>query len=298
MSATWMTERPVVNKLPNDRLQLRHGPINIVLKAWADPETQRKAQRLIFRNFPKILPELVNDLPTLRKPATAKPVKLGSPTAQRMSDAASRFAAEKGTFITPMAAVAGAVAEEVLRMLETAGPIERAFVNNGGDIAVLIAAGQTLRCGVAGDFSAGSAQQPVINGAFSLASTDGIGGIATSGAQGKSFSLGIADSVTVLAETAAMADCAATLIANAVNIDSAKIKRSPANKLDPDTDLGNKLVTTAVGKLDSAEIAAALDAGQRLAEHYVAAGLIRGALLQLRGEHRAAGPVAMPLMAA
>ena len=43
-------------------------------------------------------------------------------------------------------------------------------------------------------------------------------GIATSGWRGRSFSLGIADAVTVLAATAAEADAAATVIANAVDL--------------------------------------------------------------------------------
>ncbi|WP_204349766.1 hypothetical protein, partial [Klebsiella pneumoniae] len=78
---------------------------------------------------------------------------------------------------------------------------------------------------------------------------DGIGGIATSGAQGRSFSLGIADSVTVLARDAASADAAATLIANAVDLDHPAIRRRPARNLDPDSDLGDRLVTVGVGDL-------------------------------------------------
>ena len=57
---------------------------------------------------------------------------------------------------------------------------------------------------MAGDFSEGAT--PVINGTITLDSDMGLGGIATSGAHGRSFSLGVADSVTVLAKTAAMAD--------------------------------------------------------------------------------------------
>ena len=44
------------------------------------------------------------------------------------------YAAEH--FITPMAAVAGAVAEEVLGAMMRAAELERAYVNNGGDIAL------------------------------------------------------------------------------------------------------------------------------------------------------------------
>jgi uncharacterized protein len=284
MSPTWMSDKPVVNKLPGDRLNLRHGPINIVLRVWGGPDASRQAQRLVFRNFPKILPAVVDDLETLRKEVGKKAPKLSSPTAQRMADAASLFADQ---FITPMAAVAGAIAEEVLRMVMAAGDIERAYVNNGGDIALHLGAGQSLTCGVAGDFALGP--MPKINGTVTVTHDMGIGGIATSGAQGKSFSLGIADSVTVLAKTASDADCAATMIANAVNVESPQIKRTPAKKLDPDSDLGTRLVTTAVGKLSDEEISAALDQGKVQAETYLARGLIVGALLQLKGAHRVVG---------
>ena len=44
-------------------------------------------------------------------------------------------------FVTPMAAVAGAVADELLAEMTAAAELERAFVNDGGDIAVLVDAG-------------------------------------------------------------------------------------------------------------------------------------------------------------
>ena len=144
-----MWEKPVIQKLSDDRLQLRHGPIRVVLKAWGDPETVRKAQRLVTRHFPKILPELAGELAELRKPLT-KAAKFQGKVAQRMADAAWPFA---DVYVTPMAAVAGSVAEEVLRILQAAGPIERAFVNDGGDIAFHLEPGEALKFGVAGDFS-------------------------------------------------------------------------------------------------------------------------------------------------
>ena len=86
-------------------------------------------------------------------------------------------------------------------------------------------------------------------------------GVATSGWQGRSHSLGIADAVTVLARCAAVADAAATLIANAVDVDHPGIRREPARVLDEDSDLGDRPVTVAVPALDPETIDAALDAG-------------------------------------
>ena len=279
-----MWEKPSINRMSDDRMQLRHGPIRIVLKAWGDAENVRKAQRLVTRHFPKILPELADELATLRKAATAKPAELQSVTGQTMANAATQFS---DVFVTPMAAVAGAVAEEVLRIMLSAAPLQKAYVNDGGDIALHLTPGETLTFGVAGDFASGPT--PTINGTLRLTHDMGIGGIATSGAQGRSFSLGIADSVTVLARTAAIADVAATLIANAVNIDSPKIKREAARKLDPDSDLGDRLVTTKVSKLTSAEAIAALEAGVTCAEAYLSRGLIAGAVLMLASETRVVG---------
>ena len=278
-----MWDKPAINRLPDDRLHLRHGPISIVLKVWAEESVARQAQRLVTRHFPKILPELAEQLAVLRTPIK-KRVSVEGKVAQAMVDAVLPFA---DGIVTPMAAVAGAVAAEVLRICAAAGPSHKAFVNNGGDIALHLEPGQILRFGVAGDFSAGPSA--AINGTFTLDASMGVGGIATSGANGKSFSLGIADSVTVLAATAAQADAAATMIANAVDVDSPQVTRKPANKLDPDSDLGSRLVTTKVGTLGPDEVAAALDAGSRRAECYLAEGLILGALLMLKGEVRSIG---------
>jgi ApbE superfamily uncharacterized protein (UPF0280 family) len=125
---------------------------------------------------------------------------------------------------------------------------------------------------------------PGMNGRIRIGAESGIGGIATSGRGGRSFSLGIADSVTALARNAATADAAATLIANAVDIDSPAVRRAEARALDPDSDLGHRLVTVDVGPLSPAEIDAALDAGRRRAQSYIGAGLIAAASLTLKTE--------------
>ena len=112
-------------------------------------------------------------------------------------------------------------------------------------------------------------------------------GIATSGQGGRSFSLGIADAVTVLARRAADADAAATMIANAVDLDHPAIQRRPAVRLDPDSDLGDLPVTVAVGDLSRSEVAAALDLRAPSVRWNTAAlDLSWRAMLQLRGDRR------------
>jgi uncharacterized protein len=286
-----MWHPPTINKLSGDRVHLHHGPIDIVLKAWGTPDAVRAATRAATRGFPRILPTLAEELKELRKPIAKKP-KVKGTIAASMVAACEPFADQ---FVTPMAAVAGAVAETLLAVMLKAAPLDKAYVNDGGDIALHVTPGHTLSFGVAGDFSGGKI--PKLNGQIIMSHELGMRGIATSGAHGRSFSLGIADSVTVIAKTASVADVAATLIANAVNTEAATIERVPADELDADSDLGKLLVTSDVGPLTSTEIAAALDAGVRQAEVYLKRGLIAGCVLMLRHETRTVGTPATLLQA-
>ncbi|HEU0060243.1 MAG TPA: UPF0280 family protein [Hyphomicrobiaceae bacterium] len=273
----------VIQELTGGRLHLSHGPIDIVLKAWGRPHALRAAYAAAARRFPQVLPELCEELQALRRPLTDT-CALTGPIARRMLEACRPFA---GVFLTPMAAVAGAVADELMAHLLAAARLERVFVNNGGDIAVFMAPDQALEVGIAGAFS--RSNLPALNGRLSLKAGSGVGGIATSGARGRSFSLGIADAVTVLGRTAAAADAAATLIANAVNIDSPAVVRRPAVELDCDSDLGRRPVTVAVGALTPGEIEGALAAGAARAEDWRRQGLIIAAALMLAGRSRLVG---------
>lgn len=189
------------------------------------------------------------------------------------------------TFITPMAAVAGAVAEEILASMISAARLERAYVNDGGDIALHLEPGQ--------QFVAGMIDRPDRPGLFGravLEASQPVRGVATSGWRGRSFSLGIADAVTVLADRAALADAGATILANAVDLPGhPAVFRVPARNLAPDNDLGDHFVTQGVGDLTAQEISAALDTGEALAHTLLTEGLIRAAALQLRGETRTVG---------
>jgi ApbE superfamily uncharacterized protein (UPF0280 family) len=176
-----------------------------------------------------------------------------------------------------MAAVAGAVADEMLQAMVKGRRLDKAYVNDGGDIAIHLTPGQELRAGI---FAT------ALDGMVRLTHDRPVRGIATSGRGGRSFSLGIADSATVLAERAAAADAAATVIANAVNIDHPAIERRPARALDPDSDLLDLPVTVAVGTLPQALINEALDRGAAEARRLRLCGLIDSAALSLQGHWR------------
>lgn len=267
------------------RLRLRHGPIDVILDLRGEGAAVAAAEQAVRSAFAGVLERLVAELPLLRAPAGPASPDPDGPVARRMMIAVRPHAA---TFITPMAAVAGAVADHLLAAALGAAPLSRALANNGGDIAVHLAPGESLRLGVAGAGGMALAR-------IELTSGDGIGGVATSGWRGRSHSLGIADAVTVLAGDGAAADAAATLIANAVDLPGSRsVTRRAAVELAPDSDLGRRLVTVDVARLSPAGRAAALDSGLAVAEAMYARGLIRGAFLGLQGEMRVAGPLPVP----
>jgi ApbE superfamily uncharacterized protein (UPF0280 family) len=258
-------------RLAIDRWHFQHGPIDLIIGLDADPALSEGLIEAMWTRFESILPELVMDLPQLRRPAYERP-RPQSPSGLAMLRACKPFADQR--FITPMAAVAGAVADELLAPLRRER-IRRCFINNGGDIALLLAPGADYRVGVW--------PQVGLDGAFTVTADMPVRGIATSGWRGRSFSLGIADSVTVLAADAAGADAAATLIANAVNCEHAAIVRAPADTLKDDTDLGSRLVTVDVPPLPPATVAQALARGRREAEYWQRRGLVHAAALFLQG---------------
>jgi ApbE superfamily uncharacterized protein (UPF0280 family) len=224
-----------------------------------------------------LLGELCAELAELRLAADPLHSSMLGVVAQRMHAAVAPFAGD--CFITPMAAVAGAVADEILGAMREAAQLDRAYVNNGGDIALHLGSGE--------EFKIGLMDRPDADGVLrtlTIDADDPVRGVATSGRHGRSFSLGIADAVTVLARTASQADAAATVIANAVDLPShPAITRVPANDLQTDSDLGARLVTRKVGTLSDGDIARALESGAAQARHWLEAGLIEAAVLRLSG---------------
>lgn len=267
------------------RLHLNHGPIDLVVEVFGEADERRAAYAQAVARFQTILTELVEELPELRLPAFfLAPRSFAGPTARRMEAAVMPLAE---CFITPMAAVAGSVADEVLAALLVGRKLDRAYVNNGGDSALHLAKGTSIGLIIAGTGNG-------MDDRITIRAEDGVRGVATSGWRGRSFSLGIADAVTVLARTGAEADAAATLIANAVDLPgNPAIKRIPALDLSPDSDLGSRLVTQGVGPLAPGEVARALDNGLAVAEDFRRRGLIAGSALFLGGEARISGSVAL-----
>jgi uncharacterized protein len=260
------------------RLHLQDGPIDLIVEVHGSETNRRAAYDAAARRFTGLLDELCDELPLLRRAADPARCELQGAVARRMDAAVAPFALDH--FITPMAAVAGAVAEEILGAMLDAARLERSYVNNGGDIALHLGHGEHFTVGLMD-----RPDRPGLMRTIIVDADDPTRGVATSGRHGRSFSFGIADAVTVLARTASQADAAATIIANAVDLPGhPAIVRCPAHDLQPDSDLGARLVTRDVGELTGHEIEDALESGAACARNLLTAGLIDGAVLRLQGE--------------
>jgi ApbE superfamily uncharacterized protein (UPF0280 family) len=287
---------PARMRLSDGRWHFQHGPIDLVLRADGDAAAVDRATERAWQRFADILPGLVSELRQLRQPvpfAAPNSFPLEGPVARHMLRATWPYRAR---FITPMAAVAGAVADALMQEFSCDGAVRRAFINNGGDIALHLTPGQQYRVGLFADLGRlrpdDAQESPAFVGLdaeFCITHAMPVRGIATSGWRGRSFSLGIADSVTVLASDAASADAAATMIANAVNAEHPAIRRAPASSIKDDSDLGDLPVTVEVGILPASIVRQALQGGAAEAASLARQNLILGAVLCLQGQHRAAG---------
>jgi len=270
--------------LADGRWHFQHGPMDLVIGAEGEPDALAAAHEAAWQRFAPLLGELVAELPALRRPVEAS-CPLQGRVARRMWQAC---APHRAGFITPMAAVAGSVAEEIAACYARPG-IVRAWVNNGGDIGLHLAPGAAVRVGLYADIARFDPADIVrgglrTDGHFDVQAAMPVRGIATSGWRGRSFSLGIADSVTVLARTASEADACATVVANAVNLDDARIQRRPALEMKDDSDLGLLPVTVDVPPLGTEAVRHALDAGLRVARQLQEAGLLWAAALVCQGQ--------------
>jgi ApbE superfamily uncharacterized protein (UPF0280 family) len=276
-----------------DRWHFQQGPIDLIIDVQGHAMAQERAVASCWDEFQGVLPGLVSELPTLRG-AVDETVALEGPVARRMLRACRLFADQR--FITCMAAVAGGVADHLIGCFDRPG-IERACINNGGDIALFLGPGARYQVGICSNperVATGHSREVPLSGVFTLEAHLPVRGIATSGWRGRSFSMGIADSVTVLAVDAATADAAATLIGNAVNCQHPAVVRAPADHLKDDTDLGSRLVTVEVPPLPAAAIEAALAAGRAEAELWRGRGAIVAVAIGLQGRMDIIAPTSLP----
>mgnify|MGYP003335782250 FL=1 len=285
-------------RLTLDPLRQRwwHGPIDLVIQAEGQPEVLSAAHARAWREFQGLLATLVAELAVLRQPVQPeRDNPCQGAVARIMWQACQPLAGPTETdFITPMAAVAGSVAQHLIRHYALPG-VRRAMINNGGDIALHLAPGQHWRLGVVADVRRvrhlqGTSPEILPDAQVVIKADSPVRGVATSGWDGRSFSFGIADSVTVLAASAAQADAAATMIANRVDVAHPGIERVPACELRDDSDLGARRVTRHVPRLPLGQIRTALQRGLAYAQDLQQQGLIHAAWLSCQQQSVTCGP--------
>jgi hypothetical protein len=223
-----------------------------------------------------VLEDLAKSLSVIKKKSQVLEIEEDFPdVVRRMIEATKKM---EETDLTPLAAVAGTTADMVADFMFSRGGT-KIIVDNGGDIAIRLREGEVARVGIKTEIDA---KQPTY--LISIDSTMGIGGVATSGLGGRSFTKGIASAATVISESASFSDAAATVIGNFTNVEDPNITRSLAEKIYPDTDIAGEWITVKVGRLCEEKIEKALTNGLSKANSICEKGLIKGAFIALQGK--------------
>ncbi len=182
--------------------------------------------------------------------------------------------------LTPLAAVAGAVSDEVADFVFQQAGVSKVVVNNGGDIAIRLRDNEVATVGINLDCS-----KPTVSRMLTI--REEVSGVATSGFGGRSFTKGIASAAVVWAHSSSMADALATILGNATNVDDGAIQRRLAEEIYPDTDIPGHWVTTSVGDISETKVEEALEGGTALARKLRQQGLVFEALLAVKSQARA-----------
>ena len=264
-----------VQTLLNGAVLVEYGPMKMFISAFENGEPIVDLAKEGAHEAIQVLEDLARFLPVIKKKAQELEVEDSFPVVVRKMIEATKKMGEPD--LTPLAAVAGAGSDVVADFIFRQGGT-KIIVDNGGDIAIRLREGEVARVGVKIDIHA---KLPTY--LIPINSSMGIGGVATSGLGGRSFTKGIASAATVLSESASLADAAATVIGNFTNIEDPSIMRSLAEEIYPDTDITGEWVTIKVGRLSQKKIDEALDNGLSKAYSICERGLIKDALIAVQG---------------
>ncbi|MDF2927151.1 MAG: hypothetical protein K0R57_6065 [Paenibacillaceae bacterium] len=262
-----------VRILDGGRVLIDYGPVTMTLLAENGGKPRPELCCAAFGEVERVLTMMGADLPLLRRPPLAVPRESLSESGQRMLDSVRSTGDPE---LTPMAAVAGTVADRIADYLAARGA-ERVMVNNGGDIALRLVPGCRVRVGIMPNLGQGRVAYTA-----DISAESGIRGICTSGLGGRSFTRGIADSVTVFSHSASMADALATHLANATFLEDEAVKTVLAGELDPDSDISMLSVVTRVGPLSPEKRQQALEQFCRAAAGQAAC--MAGAIAFVQGD--------------
>jgi hypothetical protein len=265
-----------VQVLSNGTVLVDYGPIHMFISAFENGKPIVALAEDGAHFAMKGLEDLARFLPLLKKKSEGLEVKDAFPDVVRRMIEATKKMEEPD--LTPLAAVAGTASDVVADFIFGKGGT-KIIVDNGGDIAIRLREGEVARVGVKTEIDA---KRPTY--LISIDSRIGIGGVATSGLGGRSFTKGIASAATILSGTASFSDAAATVIGNFTNVEDDNIARALAEEIYPDTDIAGEWVTTKVGELAQEKVEEALNRGLSKAYSICQKGLIHGALIALQGQ--------------
>jgi ApbE superfamily uncharacterized protein (UPF0280 family) len=269
-------ENGPIEILSNGTVLVNYGPMRMFISVFENGKPFVTLAKEGAHLAMQVLEDLAKFLYVIRKKSKGLEIKETFPDVVRRMIGATKKVEEPD--LTPLAAVAGTASDVVADFIFSRGGT-KIIVDNGGDIAIRLREGEVARVGVKTEIDA---KQPTY--LISIDSTMGIGGVATSGFGGRSFTKGIASAATVLSETASFSDAAATVIGNFTNVEDPNIMRSQAEKIYPGTDIAEEWVTIKVGKLSQEKIGEALNNGLEKAYSICQKGLIHGALVALQGK--------------
>ena len=265
------------------------GPMRLVIRAWKGNEPKIDLVRQAAAESFTYLERIARFRSELSRPFLDIKVQPQDDLAKEMLYSVEIIGDGD---LTPMAAVAGTIADAVANWLFER-EATKVIVDNGGDIAVRLAEGESVTVGVRPRVTSRHISQEI-----NLDSGRSAWGVTTSGVGGRSLTRGIASAVTVLSTKASLADAAATDIANACFVKDDRIIQLPAEKIDPTSDLKDIPVTTEVGPLSSEKILAAINSARQKADDFSQKGIIDGAFIALGSVYEMTGGMrryAMPV---
>ena len=265
-----------IDVLSNGTVLVDYGPMHMFISAFENKKPLIKLAEEGAHFAMKVLEDLAKFLSVIKKKSQVLEIEEDFPDVVRRMIEATKKMGEPD--LTPLAAVAGTASDVVADFMFSRGGT-KIIVDNGGDIAIRLREGEVARVGIKTEIDS---KQPTY--LISIDSTMGIGGVATSGLGGRSFTKGIASAATVLSEAASFSDAAATVIGNFTNIEDQEVSRSLAEKIYPDTDIAGEWITVKVGRLCEEKIEKALTNGLSKANSICEKGLIKGAFIALQGK--------------
>ena len=256
------------------------GPMRMFIEGYAAGISQPEACRRAAQEAIKFLEQIAEHRAEIQAPGLTLPEPPKSLLIHEMWQAVCLVGDED---LTPMAAVAGTIADATADFLASEG-LTKVVVNNGGDVALRLMSGETVTVGIRPDVNGTDVTRRVL-----ITSEMNIRGICTSGLGGRSFTRGVASAATVFASRASLADAAATAVANATYIVNPAVRRCRADSIDPNTDLRGVEITSEVGELTLDEIDTAVKQGIERAEQLVKRSVIAGACVAVKGHMRCIG---------